>query len=374
MSAQRFTFVCVQTIFLIHVLVSGIASANEKKCEVLTIPMCKNLGYQTTYMPNRFNHKTQKDAALEIDKFSPFVKAGCSPMLQLFLCALYAPPCDKDSVNGKELLPCRSVCENATAGCLLIMVDYGAKLPWKVESCDLWPSKSDDKTCLSGLDIRSAHSRSSFTLSGKTRSWLTVKDKILTTVTVKNSDVSFLRLKNIVVTLMLLKNTSVSFFDLIDANVNLLTLESADVAHFTLTNIFRGSLTLMNTTISYMTMRNNTLNSLMLMNTNISFLTIINTNMTSFTLINCRVSFLRLTNTTVNSFARTNSRVSSIRLTNSNLSSQPPTNSIAVTTEMPSTNNHSTSTKSNFGVIIVVSKFQISAYFVLLFSINGFFA
>ena len=152
MAAQRFAFVCVQTILLIHVLVSGIASANLKKCEVLTIPMCQNLGYNTTLMPNKFNHRTQKDAALEIDKFSPFVEAGCSPMLQLFLCSLYVPPCDKDNVTGKELLPCRSVCENATAGCLLIIEDYGAKLPWKMKSCELWRSKSDNKTCLSGLN------------------------------------------------------------------------------------------------------------------------------------------------------------------------------------------------------------------------------
>ena len=156
MSAQRFAFVCVQTILLIHVLVPGIASANEKKCEVLTIPMCKNLGCNTTFMPNRFNHKTQKDAGLEIDKFSSFVEAGCSPIFQLFLCSLFAPCCNKDNVTGKELLPCRSVCENATAGCLTLMKDYGIELPWKMESCDLFASKKDDKTCLSGLNTRQA--------------------------------------------------------------------------------------------------------------------------------------------------------------------------------------------------------------------------
>ena len=322
MSAQRFIFVCVQTLFLTHVLVSGIASANLKKCEVLTIPMCKNLGYSTTFMPNRFDHKTQQDAALEIDKFSPFVEAGCSPMLQFFVCSLYAPACDKDNVNGKELLPCRSVCENAMAGCLILMKDYGIELPWNMESCDLWPKKSDDKTCLSGLKTRPAISRSSFTLSGKTRPWLTLKEKILTMVTLRNSDVSFLTLEKVTMTLMLLKNTSVSFFDLTNAKVNLLTLAStSSVSHFTVLNTSLNSLKLMNTTVSFLTMTKNSLNSLTLMNTSVSFLDITNTSLNSLKLMDTTVSFLDITNTSLNSLKLMNTTVSFLDITNTSLNS-----------------------------------------------------
>ena len=469
MSAQRFAFVCVNTILLINVLFCHITSANKDKCEILTIPICKNLGYNATYMPDRFNHKTQKDAALDIDKFSPFIKAGCSPMLQLFLCSLYAPACDKDS--GKELLPCRSVCENATAGCLILMEDHGVKFPEKMESCDLWPSKRDNKTCVSGLDTRPAIFPSSFALTDKSRGWLALKDKILTTVSLKNSRISFLTIKKLTVTLMLLKNTSLSFFDLEDANLNLLTLATTssvshftvlntilnsfalintEVSHFRLTNISMNSLTLMNTTVGHMTMTNNSLDSLTLMNTTVSrmtmkntildsltlmnttvshmtminnsldsltlmnttvghmtmtnnsldsltlinttvgFLTITNTNMKSFTLTNCDISFLTLINTTMNLYTRTNCSVSWIKLTNSDLPSQtlnhtipvttekpsknePSTNTILATTEKLSENDHS-STKTNLGIIIAVSKLQISAYFVLLYSINRFFS
>ena len=423
MSAQRFIFVCINTILLINVSFFRIASANKEKCEDLTIPICKNLGYNATYMPNRFNRKTQEDVALEIDKFSPLIKAGCSTMLQLFLCSLYVPACEKDS--GKELLPCRSVCESATAGCLILMEDHGVKFPEKMKSCDLWPSKGDNKTCVSGLDIRPATFPSSYTLTDKSRGWLTLKDKILTTVTLKNSHVSFLTLKEITVTLMLLKNTSVGFFDLEDSNLNLLTLAStSSVGHFTVLNTILNSFTLISTDVSHFGLKNSSMNSLTLMNTTVGFLTITNTNMKSFTLTNCDISFLTLINTTVNLYTRTNCSVTWIKLTNSDLTSQPSTDTIPVTTEKPSTNEPSTNTipasteksstnepstntipasteksstnepstntipattekspendhssiKTNLGIIIAVSKLQISAYFVLLYSINGFFS
>ena len=60
-----------------------------------------------------------------------------------------------------------------------------------------------------------------------------------------------------------------------------------------------------------------------------------------------------------------------IELTKLNLPPQPSSNTIALATEKNSRNDHS-STKQNFGVIIAVSRLQIFAYFVLLYSINGF--
>ena len=340
MSAQRFAFVCVQTILLIHNHVLGypIASANDQKCEVLTIPMCKNLGYNATFMPNRFNHKTQKDAALEIDKFSPFVEAGCSPMLQLFLCSLYAPPCNKDNINGKGLLPCRSVCKNATAGCLTLMKDYGVKLPERMVTCDLWPSKSDDKTCLFGRDTRRAISRSSSTKSSKAQVSLvlgrTVKDEILTTVTLKNLIATWLKLKRVTVTLMLFKNNIADGFFLTDASVNLLTIASpragfraGEIFLVSLINNSLNSMRMINTSAVtlFMTMTNNSLNSLTLINTTIGHVGMTNNFLNSFTLMNTMPMVfpgcLNVINNTLNSFRLINTSTGSINIRNSALNS-----------------------------------------------------
>lgn len=38
---------------------------SESKCELITLPMCKGIGYNHTRMPNQLNHDTQEEAGLE---------------------------------------------------------------------------------------------------------------------------------------------------------------------------------------------------------------------------------------------------------------------------------------------------------------------
>ena len=37
----------------------------EKRCEEITVPMCRNIGYNYTSMPNQFHHESQDEAGLE---------------------------------------------------------------------------------------------------------------------------------------------------------------------------------------------------------------------------------------------------------------------------------------------------------------------
>ncbi len=39
--------------------VHGGSDNKPKKCQEITIPMCRGIGYNQTYMPNQFNHDTQ---------------------------------------------------------------------------------------------------------------------------------------------------------------------------------------------------------------------------------------------------------------------------------------------------------------------------
>ena len=44
------------------------------RCEPITIPLCKDIQYNETIMPNLLNHQKQEDAALEVHQFFPLVK------------------------------------------------------------------------------------------------------------------------------------------------------------------------------------------------------------------------------------------------------------------------------------------------------------
>ncbi|NWR30233.1 FZD8 protein, partial [Tachuris rubrigastra] len=102
---------------------SSSSSAKELSCQEITVPLCKGIGYNYTYMPNQFNHDTQDEAGLEVHQFWPLVEIQCSSDLRFFLCSMYTPICLED--YKKPLPPCRSVCERAKAGCAPLMRQYG---------------------------------------------------------------------------------------------------------------------------------------------------------------------------------------------------------------------------------------------------------
>ncbi|NP_001161547.1 frizzled 5/8-like protein receptor isoform X1 [Saccoglossus kowalevskii] len=122
---------------------STLAVGRDMTCEEITIPMCRGIGYNMTYMPNQFNHDSQDEAGLEVHQFWPLVEIQCSPDLKFFLCSMYAPIC---VMNYKQPLPaCRSVCERAKAGCAPLMRQYGFAWPERMR-CDDLPEFGDETT------------------------------------------------------------------------------------------------------------------------------------------------------------------------------------------------------------------------------------
>jgi len=117
--------------------------AREPVCQEISVPLCRGIGYNYTYMPNQFNHDTQDEAGLEVHQFWPLVEIQCSPDLRFFLCSLYTPICLED--YKKPLPPCRSVCERAKAGCAPLMRQYGFPWPDRMR-CDLLPAQGDLNT------------------------------------------------------------------------------------------------------------------------------------------------------------------------------------------------------------------------------------
>lgn len=122
---------------------SDSSSRYEKRtCQEITVPMCKGIGYNETYMPNQFNHDNQEEAGLEVHQFWPLVEIQCSPDLQFFLCSLYTPICIQN--YHKPLPACRSVCERAKAGCAPLMRQYGFSWPDKM-NCENLPEYGDSE-------------------------------------------------------------------------------------------------------------------------------------------------------------------------------------------------------------------------------------
>ena len=117
-----------------------------KRCEKMKIPMCQNIGYNLTYMPNMFNHDTQEEAALEVHQFWPLVEIKCSPDLKNFLCSVYGPKCELHAKEN-EFPPCRSLCESARNGCAPLMRQYGFSWPERLR-CKQFPKLGQNKTCL----------------------------------------------------------------------------------------------------------------------------------------------------------------------------------------------------------------------------------
>jgi hypothetical protein len=51
---------------LLLFLVFNSIECEQRQCQTITYYECKNIGYNQTYLPNKFNHQDQKDVALVV--------------------------------------------------------------------------------------------------------------------------------------------------------------------------------------------------------------------------------------------------------------------------------------------------------------------
>ncbi|XP_013172432.1 PREDICTED: frizzled-2 [Papilio xuthus] len=124
----------------------GCSALQQPRCEEITIPMCRGIGYNLTSFPNALDHDTQEEAGLEVHQYWPLVEIKCSPDLKFFLCSVYTPICIED--YAKPLPACRSVCERARAGCAPLMQKYGFQWPERM-ACEKLPKMGEpDQLCM----------------------------------------------------------------------------------------------------------------------------------------------------------------------------------------------------------------------------------
>ncbi|CAH8490522.1 unnamed protein product [Schistosoma margrebowiei] len=157
-----------------------------EKCIPIEIPLCKNIGYNLTYLPNAFNHETQEEAGLEVHQFYPLVEINCSDDLRLFLCSMYTPICLPNW--HYRLTACKSLCESARDGCMPVMRTYGFGWPERM-NCDLLPEGNE---CVSRSNTpnnrKVTSSSSSSSLPSGEQVGMIHKDITTTTTTTINSN------------------------------------------------------------------------------------------------------------------------------------------------------------------------------------------
>ena len=158
-------------VLLVAELMPALGGDGPRRCQEITVPMCRGIGYNLTYMPNMFSHDTQEEAGLEVHQFWPLVEIQCSRDLRLFLCSMYAPICVPN--YQKPLPACKSLCQRVRHGCEPLMIQYGFAWPERM-SCDDLPEYGDrHRLC---MDFNSSTERSVSTQTPKTTTTTRVEE------------------------------------------------------------------------------------------------------------------------------------------------------------------------------------------------------
>uniref|UniRef100_G3NV22 Frizzled class receptor 7b n=1 Tax=Gasterosteus aculeatus TaxID=69293 RepID=G3NV22_GASAC len=122
----------------------GISVPEHGFCQPISIPLCTDIAYNQTIMPNLLGHTNQEDAGLEVHQFYPLVKVQCSADLKFFLCSMYAPVC---TVLEQAIPPCRTLCERARQGCEALMNKFGFQWPERLR-CEAFPVHGAGEICV----------------------------------------------------------------------------------------------------------------------------------------------------------------------------------------------------------------------------------
>ena len=125
------------------------------RCERITIPLCLNMRYNMTRMPNLVGHTNQKDATMQVHEFLPLVQIGCSRFLTFFLCSLYAPMCTDMQQMGEETMvvpACRSMCLEVKSKCEPVLKRLDFVWPPALDCAQL-PLKSDPKKGILCMEV-----------------------------------------------------------------------------------------------------------------------------------------------------------------------------------------------------------------------------
>ena len=126
---------------LLSLFLSVTRSARQvQRCVTLVNDHCKDLGYNSTLIPNvKAGIDELDEAARRISEFSPLFQVNCYRNFKFFICNMFLPVCHSINGNPTPVYPCRHVCEEARKGCEPLMKKYSFTWP-SVLNCEFLTS------------------------------------------------------------------------------------------------------------------------------------------------------------------------------------------------------------------------------------------
>ena len=124
-------------------------SEDRELCQQNEVDVCRRLGFRNISMSNIFSWTAaQVEIAEEVQRLMPLVDTGCSRGLLALICGAYLPACDYQT--GERMPPCKDTCRKIiNQKCKGQMKRMGFKSE-EVFGCRNYPSRREEKRCLTG--------------------------------------------------------------------------------------------------------------------------------------------------------------------------------------------------------------------------------
>lgn len=114
------------------------------KCDTMSLPYCRSLGYNRTTYPNYLGHTNIEEVKEDLISFRDLVDAECYRQAHDFLCRLMQPPCVERSPLEPYPAPiCRQYCQEFWAGC-------GDRISQRLKKqldCEKFPESKGAQSC-----------------------------------------------------------------------------------------------------------------------------------------------------------------------------------------------------------------------------------
>ena len=111
-------------------LTEGDSNVNTGYCEPVSVDICMDWGYNTTYLPNFLGQTTQSIASSTLSSLSVLLnmitEETCEINVQKFLCSVYVPRCVTETRGGihgnvtdvSPMVPCQTYCTFVMTQCV----------------------------------------------------------------------------------------------------------------------------------------------------------------------------------------------------------------------------------------------------------------
>ncbi|XP_003372814.1 frizzled-4 [Trichinella spiralis] len=116
-----------------------------RSCERIMVPLCKDMPYNLTRLPNLMGDTDQNSVAQSLLDFEPLVNIKCSKNLRFFLCSVFTPMCTE--AMDEPITSCRSVCQEVERSCAPLLSNFGLAWP-ALLNCSQFPAQNSEPPCM----------------------------------------------------------------------------------------------------------------------------------------------------------------------------------------------------------------------------------